>query len=567
VSLAILLPLFRPGFVLTYDLSFVPNPRLSLHLLGLGRDLPRDVPFGLLVALASRAVGGAVLERLVLLAVFGLSAWGAARLVPAGRWGSAAAGVLYACNPYTYERILLGQAALLLGYAALPWVAASALHLRRDPRAVLGLAMGLSLASFSSPYGGLIASAVALGVAGCPPARGGERPGRALALVAGLAVILNAPWIVPWVLHPGGVASPAPAFELFRARADSPLGVAGSLLSLGGLWRSDLAPPARDTLAWLPAFVLIAVLAVVGLRMTARRWPHGALTGLAIVAVIGLILALGVAIPVLGGGIRWIGVHVPGGGALRDGQKFVAPFALLLAMGFGTGVDAMMERSPGPRAAAAVGVALVAVGAALAPTLAWGASGRLFASSYPPAWERARAVMASDPSPGGVLVLPWHLYLPFSWNRDRPVLQPARAAFTRDALVADALEVGRSVVPPEDPWSARADPVMRDGRGSFAPDLPRLGVRYVIVFKEADWRIQASPGRLSGLTRMLDEPDLALYRSDVPTRVPTFPGPPMTPVVIADAVALGAFGAALAGLIIEWRRRPRTGRPDARLVS
>src|SRR5207237_143644 len=83
------------------------------------------------------------------------------------------------------------------------------------------------------------------------------------------------------------------------------------------------------------------------------------------------------------------------------------------------------------------------------------------------------------------------------------------------------------VVPPEDPWSALADPVAR-AAGPLAPSLPRLGVRYVLLIKEADWR--ADLRRLSGLRRVVDAPDLALYRS-LPARPPAFPHPPALPVV------------------------------------
>src|SRR5207247_5051796 len=127
--------LLRPWFTLVYDMVFVPRLHLSRELLGSSPVFPRAVPTELLVALASFAVTGAVVQKAVLLFAFGGAALGMARLVPAPRAAARiAGGVLYAWNPFTYERLLLGQWALLLGYAVLPWaVAAAVAHRRGEP--------------------------------------------------------------------------------------------------------------------------------------------------------------------------------------------------------------------------------------------------------------------------------------------------------------------------------------------------------------------------------------------------------------------------------------------------
>jgi len=557
VGLVVVGPLFAPGFVLTYDMVFVPKPRLSRALLGISGAPPRAVPSALLGALLSRAVTGQVLEKLVLFAIFAGSAYGASRLVPAERRAArVAAGLLYAWNPFTYERLLLGHWALLVGYAALPWVAGAALaHRRSEPGASARLVLALAGAVAGGPYTGMLGGLLALSMAMCPPWT--ERPalGR-WANLLGLVVLTNLAWLVPAALGPAVPGRPLLAEALFRARSDSPLGTVGSLLSLGGLWRPDLAPPGRSGFTWLPAFLIVAALTVAGWAVLGRRWSRGARAGLLVAAGLGLLLAAAPSAPGLGAAARWV-ARLPGGGFLRDSQKFVMPLALAGSVGFGLGVERLLGAIPsaGPsRRRMAAAVALLPV--ALAPTLAWGASGRLFTSRYPASWSTAERIVATDPEPGGILVLPWHAFLPFRWNRDRAVHQPALQYFSRPALASSALEVGSYRLPDEDPWAALARPVVL-GRGSLVPNLRKLGVHYVLVFKEADWR--GDLPRLIGLAPVLDTAELRLYRA-APSRVPSFPTPPVAPVVAGDVLTASVLVGASASLVRK-RRRGSTDRP------
>src|SRR6266581_2276536 len=307
-------------------------------------------------------------------------------------------GVLYAWNPIVYELLLIGHWFLLVGYAALPWVAAAALDLRRGRAgAVPRLGLWLALTGLAGPYSGILGAGVAVLFAAAPPWPG-ERAAsvRRAVWALGLGILVNLPWLVPSLLRPGGLPSTGAGLQAFAARSDSPLGTLGSLLSLGG-------------------------------------------------AAIGLGLPADGAVPGLGAAYRWIAVHVPGGGRFRASQKFVAPLALALAVGFGMGVEqvlAAFASAPRPALASRAGaVVLVLLPLSLVPTLAWGAGNRLASVEYPRSWPEARSVMAADPVPGSVLVLPWHLYLPLRWNDGHIALDPAQRFFTRPALTTERLEL------------------------------------------------------------------------------------------------------------------------------
>jgi hypothetical protein len=600
LALLALGPLLVRGYVLTYDMVFVPRLELTRGLLGLDTAVPRAVPADLLVALASRVVPADLIQKLALAGVFLAAATGAARLLPSTLPAArAATAALYAWNPFLYERLLMGHWGLLVSYAALPWVARAAIDLRLGTRGALRrLVLTLAVAAAGSPPGGLIATLVALCLAVTPSRPGSEavgseavgseavdsperppwppvtlplrgptprRPrlapalgarlapalGARVGIVVGVGLVVNAPWLVPSLVRPGGVPVRAEGVAAFGARAEGPVGTMGSLVGLGGIWNALVVPPGVGSWPWLAGFAVVLAVAGAGLPLLGRRWPPGVAVGLLVAAGAGLVAAAAPALPGLRDLAEVVVTRLPGGGLIRDSQKFVAPLALAEAVCFGLGVERVLPALP-IRWARPAAAGLVVAPVLLLPALAWGAAGRLAAVDYPPAFAEARAAMAADPVPGAVLVLPWHLYQPYAWNGDRVVLDPAQRWFTRRAVGNDDLELVGLTVPGEDPYATRLGPLVR-GSAPLAPALPGAGVRYVLVFKTGDW--PAWSRRLDGLVPALDRPELALYRVPARPAEVRFPTPPAAPVVAADLLVLALLVWACAGPSLPFRPR------------
>ena len=114
-------PGLRRGFLLSYDMVFVPREPFPAARPGLAP--PRAVPSDLVIAAASRALPADIAQKVVLLSIFMLACSGAVALLDREPLlARLAAGAFYAWNPYLGERLIIGQWALLLGYAGLPWV-------------------------------------------------------------------------------------------------------------------------------------------------------------------------------------------------------------------------------------------------------------------------------------------------------------------------------------------------------------------------------------------------------------------------------------------------------------
>ena len=80
------------------------------------------MPSDAVLATLSRVVPADIAQKFLLLTIFVLACSGGAALLGREPWfARLAAGVFYTWNPFVAERLILGQWALLLGYAGLPW--------------------------------------------------------------------------------------------------------------------------------------------------------------------------------------------------------------------------------------------------------------------------------------------------------------------------------------------------------------------------------------------------------------------------------------------------------------
>ena len=537
-------PALGPGHVLAYDMISTPRPPLGWRAAGLGDALPRAVPQDLVVALLAQLVPGSVVQAAALLGAVAGAAWGAAVLVPTRRLAlRLAAGSLYAWNAYLAERLFLGHWGLLLAYAALPWVVRAGLGVRAG-RWGAGRVVLAALPAAITPTGSLLALGVAAAVLLGP----GDRRSRvSLTALAGTAA-LTLPWVVAALVSPAAGRSDPAAVGVFALRSEGPGGLLGTALGLGGTWNAAVVPASRATPAALLAALLVGGLAVAGWRVLRARWGSGGATGLLLAASAGVLVAVAGAVPGLDAVLRAVVAGVPGGGLLRDGQKFLAPLALLLAvtapLGVERGLVLLRRRVPpgtGTRIAAAAlaGTAVVLPLAAL-PDLAWGGLGRLQAVRYPAEWDAVAARVAGQP--GALVTLPFGAFRAYGWNGGRTSLDPTDRYLDVPVVVDDQLVVSgvsgrRVVVAGEDPRAASVRRALAAGR-----PLASAGVRWALVQTDQPGTVPARA--LDGMRPMWTGPTLRLYAAPGPPAAPAGPSWPRRAAVVAGYLGLLATVAA-----------------------
>jgi hypothetical protein len=562
-ALLVLAPALGGGFLLRYDMVFVPREPLGWGLLGLDAQTPRAVPSDLVVALASHVLPGAVVVPALLVLLLFLAGVGAGRVLPMGPWGSAAAGVAYIWTAYVGERLLIGQWAVLIGYAALPWVLRAAIRLAEKGQGWPSLIGWLALGCLGGGAAWVVVVPTALVALLLAGSVAGHAPRRVMAQLGGglaSAAVLALPWAMPALLRPGGVPADPAAASVFAPSPDTRLGALGSLLTGGGIWSSDVLPAGRDSVVGSIGALCVLGLSGVGWWLFAgARSERGedlpARTAVLGVGALGLLLgAVGLVDPVA----TAIG-RLPGGGLLRDSSRAVAPWCLVTAVGIGLAVPALAAKSRLP-AVYALGLLPVAV----LPSLAWGLGGSLDPVHYPRDYPAVEHLIDGDPRPGAVLVLPFEAYRRLPWNHDQTSLSAVPRWLDRVVVRSSDLPVRLQdrtvVVAGEDRLAARVATALADP--DPVPALARLGIRWVVTdVSDADNSTGSGPtgaGALDGLRPLYAGP--ALTAREVPdvdpvaARDPARADRPPRPVVLGGDLIWAGFvlGALLAGAL---RRR------------
>jgi hypothetical protein len=505
---------------------FTPRQPLSWASVGLGSSSPRAVPVDAIVGGLSPVAGGAAIGRVALAFPLLAAGIGAAWLVGRERLlGALAASGLAIWNPYVVERLALGQWALLWAYAALPWIIGYAARVRRGEPGLAALLLWTAAASIT-PTGGLIAAVVGLLIA--LPERGGDW--RAWRWAAGGVIALQLPWVVPSLVGSATVTSDPAGVAAFAARSEHAGGPLLSLAGTGGIWDAEVVPGSRDGPLALVGLAVLVAAAVIGWPRLVQVLGRTSTVRLAACAAAGFVVAAAASVPGLSAVLRWAVRTVPGAGLLRDAQKWLMPYVVLIVLLGGAAVARLAVVAAWRVAVAAVALAGPLV---LLPDAARAVRPAMEPVHYPADWSWARRAVGHG---GDVAVVPFQSYRSFAWAPGRTVLDPAPRLLPGDVVVSDRLAVSGRVLRGEDS-RARTVAAALDSGADVAGRLAAAGVGWVLVE-------HGTPGAvpdLRALTLVRAGPDLTLYRVPGPIR----DGQPST-----ARIAVVVAGDALAGILV-----------------
>lgn len=525
LTLAVLLPLLTPGFILTLDMVFTPHIRLPMQVTS-------SYLFYAVLHVMNIIIPADVLQKVVLACIVFLSSIGGYKLVmhtagqsSAARLGAYVGGALYAINPYTYSRFMAGQFAVLLGYCLLPFLAVQLLVLSADPTWRRSLTVGLLLAGIGivSIHTLGLAAVLLLVTASAAVWQYRARPQHSkrlagcLMLATGVCIALSSYWLIPTLTGANATSSAIAGFtsgdeQAFATLGNGLIGKLLHILRLQGFWAENshtFALPQTVMPGWWIGICLLWVLVGFGVGAAWKSKQYRVAIMFTAIGVIGAMLATGALNPIFDS-------VVPLFRGFREPHKFTGLVALTYSLFAGWGVKAALEYLSSRQhtvVAQTVAAVVLLLPVAVTPTMFWGFGAQLRPVQYPETWAVVNHRLDSDTASYQVLFLPWHLYMYYRFA-DRIIMSPAPSYFDKPIISSNDPEIGTAA--PDKPdirktiLSSKILPAAASS-SSLGSQLAGLHIKYVIIDKDNDFRSYDYLDRQTDLHLISENTNLKLY--------------------------------------------------------
>jgi len=519
IALAVLGPTLAPGYLLTGDMLFAPNMSFPTQIYGQNLSSWASLPYLLVLQCTSYLFPAWVIQKLILFLILWTAGIGAHRLVSSTSAGAYFGGLLYMLNPYVGLRLLLGQWTMLAVFAIIPFAVAAMLELLRSRslKAAAKVALLWWLAGVFQMHGFYLVGILymIMGLAALIRHRKNTHLLfsflKAMALTGGIFTLLNAYWLVSLTQTAFGRITriPSVALDIFASRGSLEWPVHLEVAAMGGFWSASSLIPHDVIRLWQILFVGTLFLAIYGLLEERKtRWS---LPEVAVVGIIGWILAVGAGSIATRPIFEFLWVHIPGFQGFRESHKFVAYIVLMYSylggIGFASLFRAMrnhsFDRSMAIRkkdqtrskvfnTMASSGRAIVIMICTVVP-LAYGLTVFNLATSinptdYPPEWYDARSIIEENNEFNNLLIFPWHSFMKIDWieQNQRKVANPAGLFFTGNMIKADNIELPKYDSDSIDPMSIYIETILenRNNISNLGRLLIPMNVKYVLLLKE-----------------------------------------------------------------------------------
>ncbi len=525
LSLAVILPMLWPGYILTLDMTFTPN----LHM---PEQMSSSYLFHAGLHYLNVLIPADVLQKIMLLAILmlcGLGMYFLMRYIQTSKsdsgesalWGAYIAGTFYMINPFVYSRFMAGQYAVLLGYALLPFFARAMLRFFAVPtlQRVFIASGWLTLIGIVSIHTLGLAAVLILAALGVQAWRCRKNCDVTLAIITygviGLAmfVLASGYWLFPLLSGASNQGQAVTQFstsdqQAFQTAGGDLAGKLGNVLQLQGFWGEGQGLyllPQEQLPGW--GFVVLGFWFLIGVGAVWLWRNHRATTvicaGAGIVAIVVAIVGAG-NLPLLAG--------------LREPHKFIGLLALFysLAAGFGAATILAWAKNKRNHVTFIIGATIILLLPVLyTPTMFWGFSGQLSPRQYPTDWYAINDRLNRDNDDFRVLSLPWHLYMHYAFA-GRVIVNPSDKFFDKSTIVSNELEFrGASPTFPNADKKLLTSEILPKAAANqqFGKELNELDIKYVLLAKTYDYKDYAYLNSHSELQLVAETKNLRLYRN------------------------------------------------------
>ncbi|MCX6715652.1 MAG: hypothetical protein NT077_01385 [Candidatus Taylorbacteria bacterium] len=467
-TVVVLWQLLASGYVLTLDMIFGPHVDL-VHNAG---DLWNTAPIWYMLAFVTSILGGWITQKILLIVIFFLLFYLPLHFfkkifsLENTHGAEYVASLVFAINPFVYERFLAGQWNVLCGYVLLVPLTAYLMGFCREWNYKNGLKLlGIIILTGAISTHVFIMSLIVIGVAlivnlisHAVATKKLETGFLKSVLLLGLSVlVLSSYWLIPAIVSK---ATPITNFGpenwgAFRTAGSDTVGTLSNVLSLHGFWGEHEVWVTRFLLpkdnGWLygVAFVLFAAIILVGIYagFTDKRFRNMTIFSIAIMCL-AVVFSCGVGAGIFQNFNIWMFEHLSFWKGFRDTEKWSAIVAVSYALFAGLGSIKILSYFENANQSLwftkykrSIFYVLLAIPLLYTPMMLFGFAGQLKTTQYPNSWAEVNNVLKQDKS-CHALFLPWHGYYNLKFNNDILTANIARNYFDCDIIQGRNMELG-----------------------------------------------------------------------------------------------------------------------------
>lgn len=513
LTILILWNLILPGYI--FSLDMIPKNQLDAktYIYNLHDSTNSNMPLYLILSLANLVIPFSIIQKILLFLALFLSFTTMYTLIPTKSEIPKYFGALiYTINPFVYARFLAGHINLLLAYSITPLAVIYILKFAKKPdkKNTIMTALIIALTGILNLHNLFLTLLLFAAILAAKPKRTYIKP--TLKIIA-LLLLINAYWLVPQTRSSSIDMITQNDIPIFQSKPSLSFNTALTLASMHGFWRGGCDYSKDHIPYWPLLFLIILFLSVHGYIHTKTPYKHA----FAAIWLISIILATGIT-----GYYRDIYLFLYNNlfffKGFREPQKFIALVTLAYAYLGSLGINQIIKEKTKLKN-------IIIVIALLVPfiysfKMFFAFASQLVPQDYPHDYYETDLYLKNDTGDFNVLFLPWHLYMDFSWNKnkDKRIANPAGSFFTKPVIAGDNMEAGGIYSSSNNLRSKYIESALKQkNTTNLGSKLVSINAKYIILAKEVDYRNYLFLANQSDLTLVKNSTNLLLFKNINPT--------------------------------------------------
>ena len=514
LTILILWNMLLPGYI--FSLDMIPPRQLDAenYIYNVYSSTNSNTPFYIILSLINTIIPFWLIQKILLFLALFLSFTTMYALIPTKSHIPKYFGAfLYALNPFVYVRFLAGHINLLLAYSITPLAVLMIFQFAEQPnrKNTIMTALMIALVGILNLHNLFLTLLLFFAILAVRLKKKHIVP--ALKIIF-LLLLLNIYWLAP---QSGGSSIDVIGTDdvsVFQSRAILNYNTIFTVASMHGFWRAGYDYSKNHITHWQILFIIIIFLSIHGYLHAKDRYRHA----FAFVWMISVILATGVTTEYYREIYMFLYENLFFFKGFREPQKFIGLVVLTYAYLGSLGIDRIIKTKM--RFVNIILIVLLLVPFIYSYKMFFGFGGHYASQDYPTDYYEIDAYLTNDTDDFNVLILPWHMYMDFGWNknRDRRLAAPMHVFIGKNVITGDNMEAGSIYTSSKNPRSKYIESILKQkNMTDLGTKLIPLNVKYIILLKEVDYRNYLFVGNQSDMALVKNTSNLLLFKNTNPT--------------------------------------------------